>query len=127
MVTILAKVYSDEEIERLSKNPCVYYVCRNRLSLTLEFKQQMYDIWVQKPVASTIRKLLLENGFDTHEIGKEFYKNISKAFKYFGRPQRNRDPAYNAENVKFHAVPEALGEESLLYTINRRRKTRLTK
>ena len=106
MVTILAKVYSDEEIERLSKNPCVYYVCRNKLSLTLEFKQQMYDIWVQKPVASTIRKLLLENGFDTRELGKTYYKNISKAFKNWGRPQRVHEPAYSAENVKFHVTPE---------------------
>ncbi len=102
----MAKVYSDEEIERLSKNPCVYYVCRNKLSLKLEFKQQMYDIWVQKPVASTIRKLLLENGFDTRALGTDYYKNISKAFKYWGRPQRVYDPAYSTENVKFHALSE---------------------
>ena len=118
MVTILAKIYSDEEIERLSKNPCVNYVCRNRLSLTLEFKQQMYDVWVQKPGASTIRKLLLENGFDTHEIGIDFYKNLARAFRYFGRPQRNRDPSYNAENVKFHSEPKMPGEAEGAYTDN---------
>ena len=99
-MTILAKVYSDEEIERLSINPHVNHVSRHRLSLTLDFKQYMYDIWVQRPVASTIRKLLLENGFDTRELGKDFYKNISNAFRHWGRPQRVHGPAYNAENVK---------------------------
>ena len=111
MVIILAKIYSDEEIERLSENPCVNYVCRNKLSLKLEFKQQMYDIWVQKPVASTIKNLLQKNGFDTRELGKDFYKNISKAFKYYGRPKSNHDPASNAENVKFHAVLEMPEED----------------
>ena len=106
MVTILAKIYSDEEIERLSKNPCVYYVCRNRLSLTLEFRQQMYDVWLQKPAPSTIRKLLLENGFNPNELGKDFYKSISRTFKDYGRPQRVKEPSYKDENVKYHTVPE---------------------
>lgn len=112
MVTILAKVYSDEEIERLSKNPCVNHVSRHRLSLKLTFKQQMYDVWLQNPAPSTIRKLLLENGFDTHELGKDFYKNISKAFKHWGRPQRVHGPAYNAENVRSNAAQEVTVQET---------------
>lgn len=110
MVTILAKVYSDDEIEKLSKNPCVNHVSRHKLSLKLDFKQKMYDIWLQRPVPSTIRQVLLENGFDTHELGKDFYKNISNAFRHWGRPQRVHDPAYNAENVKFHSVTESQEE-----------------
>lgn len=106
MVTILAKIYSDEEIEKLSKNPYVYHVSRHMLCLTLDFRNYMYDIWLQKPVASTIRRILLENGFDTHELGKEFYKSISKTFKSCGRPKRKYRSLYNAESTGKPAVSE---------------------
>ena len=112
-MTILAKVYSDEEIERLSNNPHVNHVSRHRLSLTLDFKQYMYDIWVERPVASTIKKLLLENGFDTRELGKDFYKNISNAFRHWGRPQRVHGPAYNAVNVKSPMVSKKLEADTI--------------
>ena len=53
MVSILAKEYSDKEIEKPRKNPYVYHVSRHRLSLTLDFRNYMYDVWLQNPVPST--------------------------------------------------------------------------
>ena len=39
----MKKVYSDQEIKILSDNPNVKYVRRNRLVLTFEFRQKLYD------------------------------------------------------------------------------------
>ena len=76
----MAKVYSDEEIERLSINPHVNHVSRHRLSLTLDFKQYMYDIWVQRPVASTIRKLLWKTALIPVSLERIFIKTFPKSF-----------------------------------------------
>lgn len=97
MVTIMARIYSDEEIERLSRNPYVSHVSRQRMSLTLDFRQYMYDRWIQNPVPSTIKNLLLQNGFESRDIGTDFYKNIATAFKRSGRPRWTYGPAYNTE------------------------------
>ena len=39
----MKKVYSDQEIKILGDNPNVKYVRRNRLVLTFEFRQKLYD------------------------------------------------------------------------------------
>ena len=44
-----AKKYSEEEMEALRKNPNVLEVLENRLSLTIEFRQQVYEEWVLTP------------------------------------------------------------------------------
>lgn len=113
MVTILAKVYSDEEIEKLSKNPYVLQASRHKLSLTLDFRNYMYDVWLQNPVPSTIRKILLESGFDTHEIGKDFYKNISNAFRRRGRPKAAYGLSNNAESAGKPVVSEKQEAEEI--------------
>ena len=111
MVSILAKEYSDKEIEKLRKNPYVYHVSRHRLSLTLDFRNYMYDVWLQNPVPSTIRRILLENGFDTHELGKDFYKSISNTFRSRGRPKRTYGSPGNAESEGISAVYEMQNAE----------------
>ena len=44
----MKKVYSDQEIKILSDNPNVKYVKRNRLVLTFEFRQKLYDEWTKE-------------------------------------------------------------------------------
>lgn len=66
----MKKTYTEQEIKILSENPNVKYVRRNRLVLTLEFRQKLYDEWAKAPVIGTIRKVLNENGVDTRMTGK---------------------------------------------------------
>ena len=44
----MKKVYRDQEINILSDNPNVKYVRRNRLVLTFEFRQKLYDEWTKE-------------------------------------------------------------------------------
>ena len=56
----MKKTYTEQEIKILSKNPNVKYVRGNRLGLTLEFRQKLYDEWVKVTRIGTIRKILNE-------------------------------------------------------------------
>ena len=89
----MAKIYTEQEIQILSENPNVKYVRRNRLVLTFEFRQKLYDEWVKAPVIGTIRKVLNENGIDTRMTGQSFVGNLQVKFK-LNRP-------YKASNSKF--------------------------
>ena len=97
----MAKVYSDEEMQMYGKNPNVLFICRNRLSLTLEFRRKLYEAWLDVPSASTIRKILIANGFDISSIGQDFYKDIAKGFKRSGPPKFSQLPAAGDADVVF--------------------------
>lgn len=97
----MAKVYTDEEMQVYSKNPNVLFICRNRLSLTLEFRRKLYDAWLEVPSASTIRKILIANGFDISSIGQDFYKDIAKGFKRSGPPKFSQLPSVGDDDVVF--------------------------
>ena len=77
----MAKIYTEQEIQILSENPNVKYVRRNRLVLTFEFRQKLYEEWVKKPGISTIKRVLNENGIDTKITGKNFVKGTHSNFK----------------------------------------------
>lgn len=85
-----AKRYSAEEMEALRKNPNVLEVLENRMSLTIEFRQQVYEAWVLKPERSTVRRMLEINGFDTQQIGQNFTQSVESVFKRGGRPKYSR-------------------------------------
>ena len=72
----MKKAYTEQEIKILSENPNVKNVRRNRLGLTLEFRQKLYDEWVKVPRIGTIRKFLNENGVDTRMTKKIFYISL---------------------------------------------------
>lgn len=84
----MVKIYTDDEIRKYSQHPLVLYVSRKRLSLTLEFRQRIYDTWILQPCVSTVRTILEDNGFDTKAIGRDFCNNIVNGFKRSGRPTR---------------------------------------
>ena len=84
------KRYSPEEMEALRKNPNVSEVRENRMLLTLEFRQQIYEEWVLEPVYSTVRRMLEANGFDTQRIGESFTRAIAYVFHRGGRPRYSK-------------------------------------
>ena len=55
-VKFVPKRYSLGEIEALKKNPNVLEVQENRLLLTIEFRQQVYEAWIRRPERSTVRR-----------------------------------------------------------------------
>ena len=75
-VTFVPKRYSLGEIEALKKNPNVLEVQENRLLLTIEFRQQVYEAWIRRPERSTVRRMLEANGFDTQRLGLNFTKSV---------------------------------------------------
>lgn len=89
----MTKIYTKEEIEILSKNPNVKYVREDRLVLTLEFKQKVYDEWIKNPNLSTIRKAVNDSGLDSNIIGSAFTRHLQSRFK-LNRPS-------GASNTKF--------------------------
>lgn len=84
------KRYSAGEMEALRKNPNVYEVLENRLSLTIEFRQRVYEEWVLKPERTTVRRMLECNGFDTQRLGLNFTKSVESVFKRGGRPKYSK-------------------------------------
>ena len=77
----MGKIYTKQEIELLSKNPNVKYVSKNRLVLTLGFRQKIYDEWINKPNVGTIRKLLTDNGINPNITGCDFICHLQGKFK----------------------------------------------
>ena len=77
----MGKIYTKQELDLLSKNPNVKYVRKNRLVLTLKFRQTIYDEWINKPNVGTIRKLLVDNGIDPGITGSEFIRHLQERFK----------------------------------------------
>ena len=75
-VKFVPKRYSLGEIEALKKNPNVLEVQENRLLLTIEFRQQVYEAWIRRPERSTVRRMLEANGFDTQRLGLNFTKSV---------------------------------------------------
>lgn len=82
----MGKIYTKQEIDLLSKNPNVKYVRRNRLVLTFEFRQKIYDEWINNPNTRTIRGFLANNGIDPSVTGSDFIHGLQKNFKRNNRP-----------------------------------------
>ena len=122
----MVKTYTDDEIRKYSQHPLVLQVTRKRLSLTLEFRQRIYDTWILHPCATTVRTILEENGFDTKAIGRDFYNNIVKGFKRNGRPTReywsrnvsedDRAETSSANAVEIRETHSAHSKEDLVNT-----------
>ena len=97
----MGKIYSDEEMEMYSKNPKVLYISRRHLSLTLTFRKELYKAWLKDPFPSTIKKILIANGFDVDSIGKSLCKSLAWTFRHRGEPRYSYPPASNAGETKF--------------------------
>ena len=108
----MKKVYTDEEMELYSKNPKVLYICRNRLTLSLGFRRELYAAWVENPKPSTVKKILMDNGFDVRSIGRNFCRNIDLAFSRSGEPKFSKPPAHDAKEIRYgtsYRTPDEAG------------------
>ena len=96
----MKKIYTEQEIQILSKNPNVKYVRRNRLVLTFEFRLKLYDEWVKTPKISTVRKVLNENGINTRMTGRGFISSLHEKFKR-NRPSRASNTTFGVNASSF--------------------------
>ena len=80
----MAKRFTNEEIELLSKSPYVKNIRQNRLTFTYEFRCILYDEWIKQPSTSQIRSVLKSYGFDCSMLGKDVIKKINGTFKRYG-------------------------------------------
>lgn len=120
-----AKKYSEEEMAVLRKNPNVLDVRENRLSLTIEFRQQVYEKWLLKPGRPTVRKCLEIGGFDTQRLGSNFTNSVESVFKRGGRPKFSQASQEIQENwdkspyMPTKTVDELIASGKFIWDINR--------
>ena len=103
----MKKHYSEEEQKALRTNPHVLEVREDRMSLTIEFRQQIYEKWLDSPFVSTIKIMLEDNGFNTRSLGENFVKCISHVFKRGGKPQWSKAVSGTVPNNHVHACRAA--------------------
>ena len=70
------KGYTKEEIEQLSKNPIVRSVDEKRLTLTYEFRVELFKEWEKNPGMETIRKMLTEHGINEKSLRDHYIHDI---------------------------------------------------
>ena len=80
--------FTDEEIASFIKNPVIFDVSRDQITLTLPFRQAIYDAWIKDPIPHTVREILRQNGIDPDRLPKLFYRNITYNFKRCGKPKQ---------------------------------------
>lgn len=95
------KIYTKEEIAHLRKNSNVKDIRDNRLTLTYEFRLKMYEAWALNPSTGTIRKILVENGFDSRIVGANWIRDQNKTFKKFGKPSSGKNKVLNQNSSVF--------------------------
>ena len=90
----MAKRFTNEEIELLSKSPYVKNIRQNRLTLTHEFRCILYDEWIKQPSTSQIRNTLKSYGFDCSMLGTDLIWSIMSNFKRNGRPSGGKNKVF---------------------------------
>ena len=100
----MAKRFTNEEIELLSKSPYVKDVRQDRLTLTYEFRCILYDEWIKQPSTPHIRSVLNSYGFDCSMLGREYIRSVTKNFKHRGRPSRGKNKTFgqNASSIELY-------------------------
>lgn len=105
----MAKRFTNEEIELLSKSPYVKNIRQNRLTFTYEFRCILYDEWIKQPSTSQIRSVLKSYGFDCSMLGKDAINKINTNFKQYGHPTNGK----NEVSGKYNST-EKYDNESLI-------------
>ena len=105
----MAKRFTNEEIELLSKSPYVKNIRQNRLTFTYEFRCILYDEWIKQPSTSQIRSVLKSYGFDCSMLGKDAINKINTNFKQYGHPTYGK----NKVSGKYNST-EKYDNESLI-------------
>ena len=100
----MAKRFTNEEIELLSKSPYVKDVRQDRLTLTHEFRCILYDEWVKQPTTCQVKSVFESYGFDCSILGKVFIKSTILNFKRNGRPSGGKNKTFrqNASTIELY-------------------------
>ena len=93
------KGYTKEEIEQLSKNPIVRSVDEKRLTLTYEFRVELFKEWKKNPGMETIRKMLTEHGINEKSLRDHYIHDIHFKFKRVGMPTGGRNETVRRKNT----------------------------
>lgn len=84
---IMAKRFTNVEMELLRNNPYVKSVRDNRLSLTYEFRCILYDSWILNKSIQTVKNTFILYNFDLNILDRENINSLLKNFKSHGRPK----------------------------------------
>lgn len=100
----MAKRFTNEEIELLSKSPYVKDIRQDRLTLTHEFRCILYDEWVKQPTTCQVKSVFESYGFDCSILGNAFIKSTILNFKRKGRPSggKNKTFGQNASSIELY-------------------------
>ena len=100
----MAKRFTNEEIELLSKSPYVKDVRQDRLTLTHEFRCILYDEWVKQPTTCQVKSVFESYGFDCSILGRVFIKSTILNFKRKGRPSGGKNKTFrqNASSIELY-------------------------
>ena len=99
----MAKRFTQEEIELLSKNPNVKDIKTNRITFTFEFKHRLWEEWKDNQSTTCIRKVLISNGIDPFILGKVKINHLNENFKRDGEPSRGKNNVFRKSNIYFYA------------------------
>ena len=118
--------YSAEDIEALKKLPGTKAVSQTYLYFTSEFKQELYSIWLAKPVLETLKNTLEERGYPLSILGAQKVYDLQYNFKKINSESQPADndttpelspsevPANDGESIKEEASDHELTPEELL-------------
>lgn len=90
------KYYTQQEIEMLSVNPYVKNVREDRLTLTYEFRMNLFEKWQN---GESLQKEFLHCGFDMNIIKPQFIVDTIHNFKRHGRPNSAKNKNFGIANI----------------------------
>lgn len=97
------KRFTKQEIELLSRSPYVKTIRENRLSFTLEFRKEMYEVWVKNQSVSTIRKFIEDHGISSRIVGSKYIGLINKNFIRYGKPTNGSSDSLSPKSASFRS------------------------
>lgn len=103
----MAKRFTQQEIEILSRNPQVKHIRENRLILTFEFRMKLWKQWSS---GGSIRDTLESNGFDLAMIGAVYINRIIYNFKRDGCPSGAKNKMLGVNTHNIHNEEENVAE-----------------
>ena len=80
------KRFTADEIRCLSTFNEVASVRENRISFTIDFRKELYGVWLQDPSPGAIRQVMMDHGIPVRMLGRIVFKDISKNFREHGCP-----------------------------------------
>lgn len=92
--------YSNEQIERLSKDTRIKHIDQYSIRFTLEYRLSIYERIKDNISTAAVRQILLDDGFDLMDFksNKDFLKDIVQRFK-LRKPCGAKNEVFSVPNV----------------------------